>query len=216
MLRNLAPSDRPLRRQAAVAGSPPSPKEAADTRRGASRLPFPRLARASRASAPSSFPAASAGPSERAGLKLPPVSGPVTSAPAKTVAPIANGATALGVRSSVATAMMTKPRMPASTRSVAPNSPTGPRIHPHKNDAATARARSPFSMSRMPRHVASEIAWNSVTARTTWGTVHHGAHALVCINKTCCVSRVESRPGASGNGHTVCWRAALPCHTFSV
>src|SRR5213080_1340268 len=47
------------------------------------------------------MPPTTAGPSDLAGLKLPPVRGPVTSAPAKTVAPIANGATAVGVRSSV-------------------------------------------------------------------------------------------------------------------
>lgn len=51
-------------------------------------------------------------PSDRAGLNDPPVSGPVTSAPAAIVMPSANGATAGGVRSSVATAMMTKPRTP--------------------------------------------------------------------------------------------------------
>src|SRR3954470_2435272 len=94
------------------------------------------------------FPDASAGPSERAGLKLPPVSGPVTRAPANTVAPIANGATVTGLRGSVATAMMTKPSTPvnpASTRrlcamgsdgSVAPNAPTGPSIQPNRNAAA--------------------------------------------------------------------------------
>src|SRR5687768_10123814 len=48
------------------------------------------------------------GPSDRAGLKDPPVNGPVTSAPAKIVAPIANRATAGEVCESAATAMMTK------------------------------------------------------------------------------------------------------------
>src|ERR1700744_4233384 len=95
-------------------------------------------------------PDATAGPSDRAGLKLPPVSGPVTNAPANTVAPIANGATAAGVRSSVATPRLTKLRRPVNPISitnacasgtlgnVTPNCPTGPTSHPQSSDASTA------------------------------------------------------------------------------
>src|SRR5919198_6509692 len=102
------------------------------------------------------MPPITAGPSERAGLKLPPLSGPVTRAPAKTVAPIAKGATDAGVRSSVATLMITKARSaeyPASTANERPSDragivaaklPTGPRIHARVADAATA-----------PRHCAA-------------------------------------------------------------
>ena len=95
-------------------------------------------------------PPITAGPSVRAGLKLPPVSGPVTSAPAKTVAPRTNGVIASGTRSSVATAMITKPSKPVypisitnarvteTVGNVAPKLPTGPSNQPSSADAAMA------------------------------------------------------------------------------
>jgi len=83
-------------------------------------------------------------------LKLPPVNGPVTSAPAKTVAPSTNGTTDVGTRACVVTPRITKPSKPvypasiANARArltlgtVAPIPPTSPRSHRNVNAAAIA------------------------------------------------------------------------------